>query len=634
MEHISASAMVAFSTNPVLFKIRYVNREQIGSTTGISAVIGKAFHHAMEVYYSTDAEGNALAEGEAIRMALEAGTRYVEEYPEGWIEWSKIVDCRAKAIERVAFAITEYAKATPYGMEDTVAIEDEINERIDVDWHGKRLRLPVPLKGYVDRLTRRKDGKLVVRDYKTASRFSDLEAIDGAKIIQAVTYYFLVAAKYGEAPYSMVYEEVKTTGSKDGEQVRRYEIVYDDNRLYFDFYLRFMEDMLRGLNGEMVYVPNVKAMFDNEVAIVAYLQRLDVSEEAAKAKEKAGVTTLMEALNADIERTSDVRRLLGSLDGRTAEFKSMDYAKMSNEERITSKLLEHGMIMRFDSVIRGATVDLYRFAPGMGVKMAKLRNYADDVQMVLGATGVRVLAPIPGTSLVGFEVPASERRFPDMPEAKGCELAIGETVDGQVRRFDLREAPHMLVAGSTGSGKSVFLHSVIRQLMQTDAELILIDPKQVEFSEYGCAITGYADIADALRSMVNVMESRYGILKADGKRNAIDAGMNPLVGVIDEFADIMSMQGEEGTVSDCIRRIAQKGRAAGVHLVIATQRASTKIIDGDIKVNFPVKAVFRMAKAVDSVVMLDEAGAEKLLGKGDMLFQTGSGIERLQAFRT
>jgi S-DNA-T family DNA segregation ATPase FtsK/SpoIIIE len=328
----------------------------------------------------------------------------------------------------------------------------------------------------------------------------------------------------------------------------------------------------------------------------------------------------MEALCADIERTSDVRRLLGSLDGRTAEFKSMDYAKMSNEERITSKLLEHGMIMRFDSVIRGATVDLYRFAPGMGVKMAKLRNYADDVQMVLGATGVRVLAPIPGTSLVGFEVPASERRFPDMPEANGCELAIGETVDGQVRRFDLREAPHMLVAGSTGSGKSVFLHSVIRQLMQTDAELILIDPKQVEFSEYGCAITGYADIADALRSMVNVMESRYGILKADGKRNAIDAGMNPLVGVIDEFADIMSMQGEEGTVSDCIRRIAQKGRAAGVHLVIATQRASTKIIDGDIKVNFPVKAVFRMAKAVDSVVMLDEAGAEKLLGKGDMLF--------------
>ena len=206
LDHVSASSMILFSTNPVLFKIKKLNRDTIDSTTNVSAVIGKAFHHAMETYYDPDRAGEEAA---AIKATLEVGANYMAEYPEGWIAWSKDVPTRQDAIEKVAFAITEYVKASKYGKETTIACEDEIKSEIDVEWRGQRLRLPAPLKGFIDRVTRRKDTKLCVRDYKTCRSFSDLDKIDGGKIIQAVEYYFLAYAKYGEPPHSMTFEEVK-----------------------------------------------------------------------------------------------------------------------------------------------------------------------------------------------------------------------------------------------------------------------------------------------------------------------------------------------------------------------------------------------------------------------------------------
>ena len=658
VDHLSASSMALFSTNPILFKIKNINGDKIDSTTGVSAVIGKAFHHAMEFYYPPEAEGQERPESANMQAALEAGTKFMQEYPEGWIEWSEAVKTRQDAVDRVAFAITEYIKASKYLSERTIACEDKIIAGVDVEWRGQRLRLPVPLKGFLDRVTRRKDGKLGIRDYKTCSRFSDLEKISGRKMIQAVEYYFLGYAKYGEAPHSMTFEEVKTTKNKDGSpQVREYEVVYADNPLYFEFYFRLYEDIVRALNGEMVYVPNIDAMFDGDVSIIAYIQRLDVTEEVAERKKKLGVTTLTELLKRDIEQAGNMRKLLKTVEDQLTQAKSLDYANMTNDAKIATKLLEHGMILKFDSLVQGATVDLYRFSTTLGVKMSRLRQYADDIQQVLGATSVRVLAPIPGSTLVGVEVPRDERRWPALPSRDGCNLAIGETVDGQVRRFDLREAPHMLVAGASGSGKSVFAHAIIQQLKDAGAELVLVDPKQVEFSRYDGALTEREEIEGAINSLVETMDSRYKQLKAEKKRDAREAGWRPTVLVIDEYADlIMASSGskktktkteektklgkvttwdEEGGALDIagqIQRLAQKGRAAGIHIVLITQRASTKIITGDVKVNFPVKAVFRMAKAVDSQVMLDEDGAEKLLGKGDMLFSTDAGIERLQGF--
>lgn len=632
--------MAAFSTNPILFKIKYINRDRIDTTTNISSIIGKAFHRAMEVYYSPE---SPKEEGKAIELALSEGLQFMREYPEGFINWSSKIDNRQKAMELVSFAILEYVKVAKRDEEETISCEEGLISNVDIDWRGQHLALPVALKGYTDRITRDKEGRLKIRDYKTCDRFSDLDKIDGGKILQAVEYYLLVHARYGEAPYSLIYEEVKTSKNSDGKpQVREYEIVFEENEIYFDFYFRFYEDMIRALNGEMVFVPNIWTFFDNEVSIVSYIQRLDVTEEAAKLMKEHQVTTLTDLLKKEINTAANMRKLLEGAADKFIQEKSIDYQSMTPQDKIKAKLMEQGIVLSFDSVVEGASVDLYRFLPTVGVKMSKIRACADDIQQILGAESVRVLAPIKGTTFVGFEVPRGERRFPVMPAADGFNLAIGETVDGQIRRFDLREAPHMLVAGSTGSGKSVFLHGLIQQLLTIPGiELHLYDPKRVELARYEESAKEYLteaeDITTALAYLVDEMDRRYDALKAIKARDI--SGMPELphkIIVIDEYADIAARQSgnkDRSTAATQIQLLAQKGRAAGIHIILATQRASTQVITGDVKVNFPVKAVFRMAKGVDSRVMLDEEGAERLLGKGDMLFATESGMERLQGFK-
>ncbi len=633
--HYSASSMISFSTNPILFKIKYINKEYFDTTMGISGVLGSAFHLAMEVYYGGSDTLIPANEKEAIEYGLKAGMDFLDKYNDGFINYSKTIPTKQKAFELLSYCFNSYVTEMPYKADGILGVEEEIKVQVDVEWRGKQLKMPVKLKGFLDR-TEMDDGKLKIIDYKTCYKFSDPEKIDGAKILQAVEYYLLKYAQSGIEPYSVIFEEVKYTKNSDGgSQVRRYEIVFAENELYFDFYFRFYEDMTRALNGEMVYVPNVHTMFDNEVAIISYIHRLDVSEETAKLMKKHKVHSISDLLKKEIQSAGNMRKLMKAVEENFVSAKNIDYDKMSMEEKIQTKMLEFGIMLQFDSKIDGATVDLYRYTPSMGVKMARIRNFVDDMEQVTGVSGIRILAPIPGTKLVGFEIPKENRQFPNLPaKTDGFNLAMGLTINGEVRRFDVREAPHVLVAGSSGSGKSVFLHSMIKQLIELkNVELHLFDPKQVELFQYEEMVEEYkhspAGISAGLVNLVSEMEKRYTAMKKLGIKNISQtADFNYKFVIIDEYADL-KMRSE---IDNNIKLLAQKGRACGIHIIIATQRASTKVIDGDVKINFPVKVVFRMAKAVDSRVMLDEDGAEKLLGKGDCLFSSDAGIERLQAF--
>ena len=668
VKHYSASALIKFTSNPILFKIQYINNDRFETASSISSVIGSAFHNAMEVYSGGSDTLIPTNEAEAIEYGLKTGMSFLEEYNDGFINFSEAIPTKQKAFEVFAFAFNEYVKYKPYEQEKVIAVEDEIKQTINVEWRGKQLTLPVPLKGYIDKVYREGD-KLKIKDYKTCSKFSDPEKIDGAKIIQAVMYYLLAYAKYGEEPYSLVFEEVKITKNRDGSpQVREYEIIFADNDLYFDFFFRIYEDVTRALNGEQVYVPNVHTMFDNEVSIVSYIHRLDVAENVAELLKKHNVSNITELLKTEMQSAGNMRKLMKAVEANFAVAKNIDYSKMKPEEKIATKLLEHGMALKFDSVINGATVDLYQYSPSIGLKMSKVKNYAEDLEQVLGVSGVRILAPIQGTTFIGIEVPKKERIFPTLPAFDGFNIAVGQSILGEARRFDIREAPHVLVAGASGQGKSVCLNAMITQLAQIpNVDLHLFDPKRVELKQHKDKAVEYESdpikIWFALIRLEQEMHRRYAILDKHNKKNISEMGgsMNYKFVVIDEFGQLTAgdiehtelvgtgelwqkgeragqekMREEKKNVSKEIENkillLAQLARAAGIHLIIATQRPSVDVIKGTIKANFPTKIVFKTSKAVDSTVIIDDKGAEKLVGKGDLLFAGDHGVERLQGY--
>jgi hypothetical protein len=638
VDHLSSSSLIKFGSNPIMFKINEIQREYIETTSRASTVLGKGFHKSMEAYRFGTEECPVTTEGEALELGLKVGMEYLENYNDGFIEYNKDISCKQKLYDKFTFLYHHYVTEKGWDCgEEALYAEHLMKYAVSLNWRGEQLTMPVPLKGYTD-LIFRQDGKLKIKDYKTVKSFSDLERIDGAKIIAAITYYLLVYAETGEEPYSMVYEEIKHTKNKDGSpQIRTYEMVYAENDLYFDFFFRYYSDVVTALNGEQVYVPNVYTMFDNEVSIVAYINRLDHDEETAKLMKRHRVDNITDLLRKRTQKAKSMRKFMETAEKQFINAKAINYDDMKDHDKIKTKLMEHGMVLDFEAKVEGNTVDLYRYNPSIGLSMKKIKNYAPDIEQVLGKANVRILAPEPGTNYVSFEVPREKRSFPTLPKHNGTfELALGETTTKDTFRYDIREAPHMFVAGSTGGGKSVFICNLIDQLIVTpNVDLHLFDPKRVELSQYKQDAKEYqnqpAAILKSLLALQKEMERRYQLMEDAGAKHIRDVKrLRYKFIVIDEYAEL-AMKGEVGNV---VQSLAQLGRAAGMHVIIATQRASTKVISGDIKVNFPTKAVFKMSKKVDSTVMLDEPGAEKLLGKGDMLFAAdGSEMIRLQGYK-
>ena len=634
--HYSYSSLTKFGSDPFMFKVNYINGDQIETTSSPTNVLGRTMHKALETYLGGNPDVPVPADdGEAIKVAHKTALEYLNGYSDGFIEYNTTVESRAKLEERFAFAFFGYIKEFNYKkfVKEIVLVEKMLKHKIEVN--GKVL--PVPLKGSADLVYRDHKDRLIIRDHKFTSRYSDPEAIDGAKLIQAAFNYFLVAAETGETPYSMVYAEFKIVPNKDGSpQMREFEIVFGEHPLVFEFFYRYYYDVTDALLGKQVFVPNVYAMYDKEVSILAYIHRLDEDEAREKAFKANKVDNITDFLKRRIMKDGSMKKYLETVATKFVSAETLNYKSMTTEEKIKMKLAEHGLAVEFHSKVQGNSVELYRYEPSIGLKMSKIMAYVKDIEQVVEKSGIRVLAPIPNSGLVGFEVPLENRTFPTAPQSQGFKLAIGQTVMGEPRMFDVRQAPHMLVAGSSGSGKSVFLNAVINQLLTIpNVELHLFDPKQVELFTYEghSKVVEYqshhAAIATSLEGLVEVMEERYKDMKAAGKRNIDQMSAMPYKFVIiDEFADL----GMKTTIGSLIQLLAQKGRACGIHLIIATQRASTSVISGDIKVNFPTRVVFRMSKSIDSRVMLDEDGAEKLLGKGDMLFASDAGIERLQGF--
>jgi S-DNA-T family DNA segregation ATPase FtsK/SpoIIIE len=345
----------------------------------------------------------------------------------------------------------------------------------------------------------------------------------------------------------------------------------------------------------------------------------------------------------------------------------------SNKDRIVQTLSHYKIDIAKIKATVGPTVTLYEIVPAPGVRISKIKNLEDDIALSLSALGIRIIAPIPGKGTIGIEVPNSNPEMVSMRSLIASEkfqnfdgelpVVMGKTITNETFVFDLTKMPHLLVAGSTGQGKSVGLNAILISILYkkhpAQVKFVLVDPKKVELTLYNkierhflaklpgeedAIITDTSKVVNTLNSLCIEMDERYELLKDAGVRtikeyNAkfIARRLNPekghryfpyIVVLIDEFADLIMTAGKE--VEHPIARIAQLARAIGIHLIVATQRPSVNVITGMIKANFPARIAFRVLSKIDSRTILDASGADQLIGRGDMLISTGSDMKRLQ----
>lgn len=628
-----------------MFKVNNINGEYIDTTSTAANVLGKAMHRAMRAYLGGDPDVPTPAdEGEAIKHAHAEGLKYLNAYSDGFIQFNDTIDSRAKLEEKYAFCFFEYIKLCDYKnkAKEILFVEKKFKHKVEVA--GKVL--PVALEGIPDVVYRDKKGRIVIDDHKFTSKFSDPEAIDASKLIQAGFLYFLIYAETGEEPYSVNFREFKTIKNKDASipQLREFEMIFSETPLLFELFFRLYRDITDALMGKQVYIPNFNAFYDKEVSILAYIHGLDIDEEKAKKFKEMKVDNITDFLKKKIQKEGSMKKYLEVVSQKFISGATLNYKEMKIEERIKMKLAEHGMAVEFEDKIVGGSVVLYRYEPSVGLKMAKIEAYAKDIEQVVQVSGIRILAPIPNSGLIGFEVPNEKRTFPKgKPKNDGFNIVIGQDIMGHDVKIDIREAPHLLIAGTTGSGKSVLLNSIINQVGDIeDAQMMLMDPKMVELNEFSDhkKVVFYSDsaaaIAKQLRALIKEMNQRYAVLKKAKVKNIQQLpekdALDTIIVIIDEFGDLVMGNSQGKDIRNSMILLGQKARAAGIHLVITTQHPTVKIIDGEIKANFPTRVALRTATSINSQVIIDENGAEKLLGKGDMLLKTHESIVRLQGY--
>lgn len=372
------------------------------------------------------------------------------------------------------------------------------------------------------------------------------------------------------------------------------------------------------------------------------------------------------------------------------KFPSVDLLKKYPSDDMTTFVQNDELQLKKDQIIKvlndfdvqirsiratvGPTITLYEITPAPGIRISKIKNLEDDIALSLAAKGIRIIAPMPGKGTIGIEVPNEHANIVSMwsilnskkfAESKmELPIALGKTITNEVFMVDLAKIPHLLVAGATGQGKSVGLNAIITSLLYkkhpNELKIVLVDPKKVEFSVYSPIakhfmaaleenedepiITDVQKVVKTLKGLCVLMDERYDLLKNAGVRNIkeynkkfLNHHLNPeeghafmpyIVVIIDEFGDLIMTAGKE--IEMPITRIAQLARAVGIHMIIATQRPTTKIITGTIKANFPGRIAFRVGSRIDSQVILDRVGAQQLVGRGDMLYLNGSEPTRVQ----
>lgn len=636
-----------------------------------SGVVGTACHKVAEAYF-----GNGKSTDEAIQV----GYDYIDSVSEKEIDYGK-TGSREKILNEFKQAIGFFFEELPV-FHEILGVEVSITTEITtIDGNV----LPLPAKAKIDMVAKNKVSEIEVIDWKFCRSYTDPDITDFSKFLQAMFDYHIVKEKYGEAPARVIFREVKISKNKDNTpQIQDYVIDFKEGTIYGDFatfYKLFNEVTKYVSSPTSIYLPNPNDFFNGQNSFDAFRLGIIGTEAPVAVKHKVEQKTFVD------------KNYVPSASER------VENQALTDEEKIRLKLQEFAMPVSMEETFVGASVTKYTLKPSRGIAMSKIARVGNDIALALGAESVRIEAPIRGTNLVGIEVPSKNRKRIDLVEShfkKGTtQIPIGIDVFGKVHYKDIADMPHLLIAGATGSGKSVMLNVILTALTKQNSpealRLILVDPKEVELASYAKLkhldrpiVTTNEGAIEVIDYVVKLMGDRYKLLSKAGVKNIEEYNLknnsNPLsryVVVIDEFADLM-MTAKKSSSSDVdikelteainllalqklvagkkitqkdisgvlsklkedalpevehsIIRIAQKARAVGIHLVLATQRPSADVVTGLIKANVPTKIAFATTSEVNSRIILDESGAEELTGKGDMLFQDPSSrdLKRLQ----
>ncbi len=619
IDHFSYSSLMLFLRNRLMFKKQYILKIRDYKTSS-AALVGRAAHKALQIYYE---------QNEDVNKATEAGIELIDRMKDDYIEWGK-TGTREKVLKKYSQAINNYLDEAPE-YHKILGVEKSITSFIK---NEEGVEFALPIKSITDLIVENKNGEVDMIDHKFVSAYTESESEKGSMMFQAMFNYFNVKNEYKVEPTRMIFNECKTSKNKDGSaQLQPYVIEFKKHPEYFELFYRMYNDCTREISKpDCLYLPNFQDIFDQEETFSDY-----------------------RANTIDIESPIIVQHKTGDFEFKEKKFVSApvdlaDNRDLVPEEKIRMKLLEFGIPVKMLETHSGSSIIQYSLKPSRGIKMATIEGHSKDIQFALKAKTIRIQAPILGTDMVGIEVPNNNRvvlpLLPEHIEVDTLSIPIGVDVYGKLIRKDLTEMPHLLIAGATGSGKSVMLNTIIQTLSQqmTPEQLnfVLIDPKRVELSQYKDSTHVMAkpiyEITEALKALnwlVGVMESRYETLEESQMKNIQEYNnsiktMPYIVVVIDEFADLIL---SDERTEKLIVKLGQKARAVGIHLILGTQRPSVDVVSGLIKANFPTRIAFMTSSRIDSQIILDSTGAEQLLGKGDMLFLDPHqrGLIRLQA---
>lgn len=664
----SYSGMCSFLSNPAEFRRNYI----LGiydNPSRPSGVVGKACHSALEKYYK---------DGLSPDQAIDVGMDEINNTADMSIEFGK-TGSRKQIIDNYMQAMRFFFEEEPSFHEILEIEEGEVVEAVDL----KGNPLPLPLKSKKDIVYRNKLGDIEIGDWKFVKAYTkDTDTVDFRKFIQAMFYYHSVVAKYGEKPKRIVYYETKISKNKESTpQLQTYTFEFDgpNRELHFEAFYRLYSYCTANLHLEgLKFLPNPNDIYGGQFSFEMFLQAIDEVDAPVPVRHKTEQVTYI-----------DKKYVPSALD-------RVENVHLVPEEKIKAKLSDLGIPVEMDSTQVGPSITLYTLKPSRGISASRIKSAANDIALAISAKSIRVLAPLRGTNLIGIEVPSEVRTTVELGENhlihNTLNIPVGVDVYGKTVHADISQMPHLLIAGQTGSGKSVMLNviiqSITKQMTADQLQLVLVDPKEVELGIYANLphlineiITDYKGAVEALDNLVKTMDKRYKMLARRKCRSIDEYNAKPgkklpkIVAIIDEFADLMMTaedatsiasidiatltenlhyaveSGRSGKITQkamreaikatledgvphaehSIIRIAQKARAVGIHLILATQRPSAQVVTGMIKANIPTKIAFSTTSGINSKIIIDQTGAEELTGRGDMLFAPTTGeIQRLQ----